>query len=184
MKLERQREAIEEQEQLLKEQQKAISALRTVKQQRLRKQKEKLGIKPTKTEAARTKVAAKLRLPPTSPIMNLDNEQRKQVLEWLDLERNAVILEKTDKAIAAKLKAKAAEVSGLGQSLPSSLKVKSAAQVLINAGDSLSNDEIDSLLGLNGIDSGLSDADILGHTDSTHVLSLFPGETKNAPDTI
>ena len=171
MKLERQREAIEEQEQLLKEQQKAISALRTVKQQRLRKQKEQLGIKPTKTEAARTKVAAKLKLPSTSPILNLDNEERKQVLEWLDLERNAVILEKTDKAIAAKLKAKAAGLSGLEQSLPSSLKVKSAAQVLINAGDSISNDEIDSLLGLTGIDNGLSDADILGLNDPS-ILAL------------
>ena len=114
IKLERQKEAIAEQEQLLDEQQKAIAALRSFQRQRLRKQKEKLRIKPVKTEAARTKVAAKLRLPQASPILNLNNEERKQVLEWLDLERNAVILEKTDRAIAAKLKAKTAALSSIG----------------------------------------------------------------------
>ena len=171
MKMEREKEAIAEQEQLLKEQRKAIAALRSVKKQRLRKQKEKLGIKPSKTEMERIKVAAKLRLPETSPILNLSNEERKQVLEWLDLERNAAILEKTDRAIAAKLKAKNAALSSVGQILPSSKKVKSAAQVLINAGDTITDDEIDSILGLTGIDNGLSDADILG-LDDPEIISL------------
>ena len=171
IKFERQREAIAEQEQLLEEQQKAINTLRTVQRQRLRKQKEKLGIKPVKTEAARTKVAAKLRLPETSPILNLNNEERKQVLEWLDLERNAAILEKTDRAIAAKLKAQNSALTLSGQALPSSKKVKSAAQVLINAGDSITDDEIDDILGLTGIDNGLSDADILG-LDDPAIISL------------
>jgi len=167
IKLERQREAIAEQEQLLDEQQKAISALRKVQRQRLRKQKQDLKIKPVKTEAARTKVAEKLRLPQASPILNLNNEERKQVLEWLDLERNAAILEKTDRAIAAKLKAKNAELtfSNTRQNLPSAVKVKNAAQVLLNAGDSITDDEIDDILGLTGIDNGLSDADILSFDD-------------------
>ena len=63
-----------------------------------------------------------------SPLLNLDKEERRQVeiirmwkdkerieivmtmtllqvMEWMDLERNAAILEKTDKAIAQKLRA-------------------------------------------------------------------------------
>ena len=42
--------------------------------------------------------------------MNFSEEEKKQVLECLDLERNAAILDKTDKAIADKLRAKNASL--------------------------------------------------------------------------
>ena len=74
------------------------------------------------------KAAAKLKVSQLSPLLNLDKEERRQVeiirmsivhgqerivmtmtllqvMEWMDLERNAAILEKTDKAIAQKLRA-------------------------------------------------------------------------------
>ena len=94
--------------------------------------------------------------------------------EWLDLERNAAILEKTDKAIADKLRTRiSAATAG---AFSSDLRVKSAAQVLslqlplhllltfmlhiqvlLEAGDSISDSDIDSLLGLGGVDDGLAD---------------------------
>ena len=81
------------------------------------------------------------------------------MISWLDLERNAPILQKTDKAIAAKLngggsKTAALTLGGSGLKLPSSNRVKSAAQVI--AGTDLSDDEIDAIL---GIDEGLSGDD-------------------------
>ena len=73
----------------------------------------------------RKKTAAKLQLPKSpsaaSALLNLSEEEKKQVAAWLDLERNAAILEKTDKAIAAKLNVKTADLtlgSGTGLNLP------------------------------------------------------------------
>ena len=36
--------------------------------------------------------------------LTLDPEEKKQMMEWMDLEKNAAILHKTDKAIASKLR--------------------------------------------------------------------------------
>jgi len=219
MKLERQREAVMEQERLLDEQQAAIGLLQQRK--RLRKQQQGLRLRPrppprkassstsstssttTALSAALKKLrkpslaakvkeapfpsslhtpnpftidstpstmvhqaAAKLRLSQAAPLLNLNKEERRQVMEWMDLERNAAILEKTDKAIAAK-------VRGGGQAtlgrLTTDQRVTSAAQVLLEAGDSISDSEIDDLLGLGGVDDGLSEEEILGTTDI-----LFP----------
>ena len=112
----------------------------------------------------RKKTAAKLQLPKSpssaSALLNLSDEEKKQVAAWLDLERNAPILQKTDKAIAAKLNVKTADLtlgSGTGLSLPAAGgRVKSAAQVL-SEGD-ITDAEIDAIL---GIDEGLSDDGIL-----------------------
>ena len=74
--------------------------------------------KPTKTEAVITEVATKLNLPETSPILNLNDNEKKQVIQLLDLERNAAILEKTDQAIAAKLNVKNSSLAGRVEKFP------------------------------------------------------------------
>ena len=60
------------------------------------RQKEELT---TPARPAATRTAARLRLAATRPkqLLSLSQEERKQIKDWLDLERNAVILEKTDK---------------------------------------------------------------------------------------
>jgi hypothetical protein len=90
------------------------------------------------------------------------------VTEWLDLERNAAILEKTDKAIAKKLRGETGELGRLTQDQ----RVRSAAQVtdrhlrllprqvLLEAGDTISDSEIDSILGIGGVDDGLSEEEV------------------------
>ena len=111
------------------------------------------------------KTAAKLQLPKSpssaSALLNLSDEEKKQVAAWLDLERNAAILQKTDKAIAAKLNVKTADLtlgSGTGLNIPAgSGRLKSAAQVLLSDED-ITDAEIDAIL---GIDEGLSDDGIL-----------------------
>ena len=113
----------------------------------------------------RKKTSAKLKLAKSpssvSALLNLSDDEKKQVAAWLDLERNAAILQKTDKAIAAKLNVKTADLtlgSGTGLSLPGGGgRVKSAAQVLLSEED-ISDAEIDAIL---GIDEGLSDGGIV-----------------------
>lgn len=171
IKIARQKEAISEQQKLLQEQQSAINVLRELKKQRLKKQKESVRIKqqkkkqrpkvskrPKNPQSSKSKLVEKLRSTMKSPALNLDLEDKKKVLEWLDLERNAAILEKTDKAIAEKLRAKNA-----AQNQPVADKVKSAAQVLLDAEQPLSDSEIDNILGLTGITE--ADRDILGLDD-------------------
>ena len=108
------------------------------------------------------KTSSKLQLPKTSSsaaaLLRLSDDEKKQVVSWLDLERNAPILQKTDKAIAAKLGAKTAALTltGSGLSRPSSSRVKTAAQVLLDT--ELTDQQIDDIL---GIDEGLSDGDII-----------------------
>ena len=148
IRLKRQKEAIAKQETLRKEQQK----------QRLREQKASLKIRPTKTESLRTKVTKEIKLT-TSLLSNLNKEKKKQILEWLDLERDSAILEITDKAIAEKMKAKNFVLSLLGndEKDPSSAKVMSAEQVLINSGNFLQGDDSDDILGFTGLDNTESD---------------------------
>ena len=102
----------------------------------------------------RKKTSAKLKLskaPSTvSALLNLSEDEKKQVAAWLDLERNAPILQKTDKAIAAKLNVKTADLtlgSGTGLNVPSGGgRLKSAAQVLLSDGD-MTDAEIEHLEG-------------------------------------
>ena len=111
---------------------------------------------------SKKKTQSRLQLPKksssTAALLNLSEDEKKQVVSWLDLERNAPILQKTDQAIAAKLGAKTASLTlaGSGLSLPSSNRVKSAAQVLLDT--ELTDQQIDEIL---GIDEGLSDGDII-----------------------
>ena len=113
----------------------------------------------------RKKTSAKLKLSKApssvSALLNLSEDEKKQVAAWLDLERNAPILQKTDKAIAAKLNVKTADLtlgSGTGLNVPSGGgRLKSAAQVLLSDGD-MTDAEIDAIL---GIDEGLSDDGIV-----------------------
>ena len=108
------------------------------------------------------KTSSRLQLPKKSSsaaaLLNLSEDEKKQVVSWLDLERNAPILQKTDKAIAAKLGAKTAALTlgGSGLNRPSSNRVKSAAQVLLDT--DLTDEQIDDIL---GIDEGLADDDII-----------------------
>ena len=104
-----------------------------------------------------------------SSLLNLSDQEKRQVISWLDLERNAPILQKTDKAIAAKLSGKTAALTlgGSGLNLPSSSRVKSAAQVL-SEGD-LSDEEIDAIL---GIDEGLNDDDQILFEDPVIALGI------------
>ena len=111
---------------------------------------------------SKKKTHSRLQLPKksssTAALLNLSEDEKKQVVSWLDLERNAPILQKTDQAIAAKLGAKTASLTlaGSGLSLPSSNRIKSAAQVLLDT--ELTDQQIDEIL---GIDEGLSDGDII-----------------------
>ena len=107
------------------------------------------------------KTSASLQAPKTSvsasALLSLSEEEKKQVISWLDLERNAPILQKTDEAIAAKLGAKAAKTAALtlGEGRSSS-RVKSAAQVLLDSDTDLTDEQIDAIL---GIDEGLGGDD-------------------------
>ena len=128
-----------------------------------RKQKQRLSIDELKSQLnVKKETSSKLQLPksPASALLKLSDEEKKQVVAWLDLERNAEILQKTDKAIAAKLNVKTADLTlgpGTGLSIPGSGRVKSAAQVLAD-GD-ITDEEIDAIL--DGIDEGLNDDGIL-----------------------
>merc|ERR1712012_56701 len=161
LKLEKQRESLFEQEQLLNDQRQALAAIKKLKSQRLRNQKTSKLRQSALLQSlrARKNKSEKLQLAKqqTSALLSLSDDEKKQVVSWLDLERNAPILQKTDKAIAAKLsggKSAALTLGGSGLNLPSSNRVKSAAQVI--SGGDLSDEEIDAIL---GIDEGLSDDD-------------------------
>ncbi|XP_023326949.1 uncharacterized protein LOC111700311 [Eurytemora carolleeae] len=119
--------------------------------------------------AAALNLPARLNLKQSSALLSLSDQERKQVAEWLDLERNAEILQKTDLKIAEKLRAKtAAETIGTS----SALKIKNAAQILLESEDDITDDDIDSIL---GIDSGLSIDDLLNLED-TSLLGLDEDE--------
>ena len=120
------------------------------------------------------KTSSRLQLPKKSSsaaaLLGLSDEEKKQVVSWLDLERNALILQKTDKAIAAKLGAKTAALtlSGSGLNRPSSNRVKTAAQVLLDT--DLTDEQIDDIL---GIDEGLSDGDIIFEDSDILGLGIY-----------
>ena len=113
IKLSRQQEAIVEQERLVREQQMAINLLRQMQSTR-----NDPGIQEsTRNDEQRVKLRNRKRPKVIDSVMSLakqiqkarstvelDPEDKKQVMEWMDLEKNAAILHKTDKAIANKLR--------------------------------------------------------------------------------
>ena len=143
----------------LQKEQSAFNILRTVQNQRKREQKVSVRMKPPKTESLGTKKAQEIRLSP--PLSNFNENEKKQVLNWLDLERNAAILEKTDKAVAEKIKAKNVflSLSGNNEKAPSAEKVMSAAQVVRNSGNTLKGNDfydIKIITSVNNTDSDVS----------------------------
>jgi len=178
LKLERQKEMIAEQERVLSEQQAAISALRELKKTRRQKQKQRQRLRDNQknTVKAEVSLSAQLKKQPNA-LLSLSSGERKKVMEWLDLERNAAILQKTDQKIAEKLRLKAAaETIGGNGELSPALKIKNAAQILLAEDDDLTDAEIDNILGLGGVDSGLSVSDILGIDDQTLLEQLDDDE--------
>ena len=113
IKLSRQQEAIVEQERLVREQQMAINLLRQMQSTR-----NDPGIQEsTRNDEQRVKLRNRKRPKVIDSVMSLakqiqkarstvelDPEDKKQVMEWMDVEKNAAILHKTDKAIANKLR--------------------------------------------------------------------------------
>ena len=115
IKVSRQRDALAEQERLVKEQQLAINLLRKMQSRRKQIQKQDLRKKPRVTNTVLLSLAEQLQQlkqtkssfvaePDPDPEYLLDPDDKKQVQEWIDLEKNAAILHKTDKAIAQKLR--------------------------------------------------------------------------------
>ena len=103
IKLSRQQEAIVEQERLVREQQMAINLLRQMQSTRNDKQRFKLRNR-NKPKVIDSVMSLAKQIQKARSTVELDPEDKKQVMEWMDLEKNAAILHKTDKAIANKLR--------------------------------------------------------------------------------
>ena len=101
IKLARRAEAVAEQESFLAEQQLAINLLRQLQLQRDQRFQTPLQVqeKPSNTPPLSQ------RLKKAKATLLLNPEDKKQVMEWMDLEKNSAILHKTDRAIAEKLRA-------------------------------------------------------------------------------
>ena len=99
IKLAREKEAMVEQEILIKEQQLAIKLLRQMQLQRDYRLQLEAVEKKAKTAPS---VAQRLKKVKSSILLKPDD--KKQVMSWMDLEKNSAILHKTDKAIAEKLR--------------------------------------------------------------------------------
>lgn len=101
IKLARRAEAVAEQQSFLAEQQLAVNLLRQLQLQREFRLQSPLQVqeKPNKTPSLSQ------RLTKAKATLLLNPEDKKQVLEWMDLEKNSAILHKTDRAIAEKLRA-------------------------------------------------------------------------------
>ena len=99
IKIAREKEAIVEQEILLKEQQLAIKLLRQMQLQR----DYKMELEAVQ-EKARASPSLSQRLKKAKATILLNSDDKKQVMQWMDLEKNSAILHKTDKAIAQKLR--------------------------------------------------------------------------------
>ena len=103
IKLSRQQEAIVEQERLVREQQMAINLLRQMQSTSNDKQRVKLRNR-NKLKVIDSVMSLAKQIQKARSTVELDPEDKKQVMEWMDLEKNAAILHKTDKAIANKLR--------------------------------------------------------------------------------
>ena len=132
MKMKRLQEAVAKQEKIVREQQAVIGALR--------KQRRKIK-------------GGSIRMSPVKKLkMKLNLEKKQQMLESLDLVRNAAVLDKTDQAIAEKLKGDNAFELFIGTS---SANLKSAAQILKSLGGALSDEELKTFFGTNYVDSDI-----------------------------
>lgn len=116
----------------------------------------------------------------SSPLLQLSSNEKTQILQWLDLERNSDILKKTDQKMAERLRSKKA----------SQKVVTNAAQTLLDDlggvdTDALTDEEIDELLvgltqnGLSGTGSGkkpglldLDDDDDIDYQDELDLADL------------
>ena len=103
IKLSRQQEAIVEQERLVREQQMAINFLRQMQSTRNDKHRVKLRNR-KRPKVIDSVMSLAKQIQKARSTVELDPEDKKQVMEWMDLEKNAAILHKTDKAIANKLR--------------------------------------------------------------------------------
>lgn len=105
IKQSRQRGAIAEQERLVREQQAAINLIRKIQSHRKHNTRENLRKKPTKKPKLVDPILSLSEyLEKAKASLTLDPEEKKQMMEWMDLEKNAAILHKTDKAIAQKIR--------------------------------------------------------------------------------
>ena len=105
IKQSRQRGAIAEQERLVREQQAAINLIRKIQSHRKHNNRENLRKKPTKKPKLVDPILSLSEyLEKAKASLTLDPEEKKQMMEWMDLEKNAAILHKTDKAIAQKIR--------------------------------------------------------------------------------
>ena len=95
----KERETLVEQERLVREQQLALSLLKEIQKQPLRRRPEQRRKRPKLVEDNLTVLQRLLKRS-----QRLESVDRKQVEQWVDLEKNAAILHKTDKAIASKLR--------------------------------------------------------------------------------
>ena len=93
------REAIKKQRKLL---QADILALRKLRRKHLGKQENAANKKTEKKEESRSKLESPKQ---SNAIYNLDDEKRKLIQEWLDIEKNSLILGNTAKAFLEKLEA-------------------------------------------------------------------------------
>ena len=105
IKQSRQRGAIAEQERLVREQQAAINLIRKIQSHRKHNTRENLRKKQTKKPKLVDPILSLSEyLEKAKASLTLDPEEKKQMMEWMDLEKNAAILHKTDKAIAQKIR--------------------------------------------------------------------------------
>ena len=121
-----------------------LNAVKILQKKKLLKLKKKLGqnVSP-ETSAALTSIKSLTSSSgaSASPLLSLSETEKTQLLQWLDLQRNSDILQKTDRKMAEKLKTKKA----------SQTVTKNAAQTLLGElggvdTDALTDEEIDELL--------------------------------------
>lgn len=135
----RQREAVEEQERIVREQQLAINLLRKMQSNRraIKKKKKEPRVK----VKAMSPVESLKKRRKTKESLTLEPVDKNQVIQWEDLEKNAAILHKTDKAIAEKLRADAFDESQSSRDVPEEeqiaelLGLSNLAELLNNESD-------------------------------------------------
>ena len=121
-----------------------LNAIKILQKKKLLKLKKKLGqnVSPeTATKLAALTSSTSSTSTSSSPLLRLSETEKTQLLQWLDLQRNSDILQKTDRKMAEKLKTKKTSQSA----------AKTAAQTLLSDlggidTDALTDEEIDDLL--------------------------------------
>ena len=96
----------------MREQQAAIDLIRKIQSHRKQSLRENFRKRPTKKvvkEVENPIISLSKYLEKAKASLTLDPEEKKQMMEWMDLEKNAAILHKTDKAIAQKIRTASAK---------------------------------------------------------------------------